>query len=206
MKTSAPKETVYLKEMIKHETEQMMNHAESEKWQRKWADKRTFSRALLLCRKGWDTLKKAVSSLFPLPLVSPMGTTRKGLPLSSFAASLQVFLCIDKILLSLLFSRLGSHSSVSPFSYESVPVSYTFLWAFSHIATSIISVSVFLCSFANSRIFVSIFLKTEAFQPVKLLHYFPVRRSRKISFNYRCSDDFWSCDVQHPFPNGFEIG
>lgn len=34
MKTLAPKETIYLKYMIKHETEQMMNQAKSENRQR----------------------------------------------------------------------------------------------------------------------------------------------------------------------------
>lgn len=60
----------------------MMNQAKSDNWQRMWADKRKeFSRALLLCRKGWDTLKNVNSSLFPLSLVSPLGSTGKGLPM-----------------------------------------------------------------------------------------------------------------------------
>lgn len=39
---------------------------------------------------------------------------------------------------------------------------------------------------------------------VKLLCYFPVIRSRKTILNYSCSD-LLSCDIQHPFPNWFEI-
>lgn len=39
MKTLAPKETIYLKSRIKHETDQMMNQAQSEHWHRMWAKK-----------------------------------------------------------------------------------------------------------------------------------------------------------------------
>lgn len=147
-------------------------------------------------------IKKSNYQLVPTISGLPTGHHWKVPPSVLFAVFLQVFLYIDEILMSLLFSQLcQSFSRMKSVPYLTHFCGPSAMWPLQSLVFHFS-----LYSFANTGIFVSIFLKTKAFQPVKLLHYFPVRRSRKIIFSYRCSDDSWSCDVQHPFPNGFEIG
>lgn len=123
MNTLAPKETTYLKQRIKHETNQMTNQAQSE----------DLTENVSKQKKGvfqelhWAPLKKS-GSVF-------------------FAPSLQIFLYIDEISLSLPSSRLNSPVLLALPHVKRQSSSQPF----SHVATSTISVYFYFFLYCFSK-------------------------------------------------------